>query len=262
MSRKALVSGVFAVLGVVMLATAIFASTASASSHRTAKPVSKHALKGGTLRVNASNNDFEFIDPGLAYDTLSWSMLYTTQMLLVNFPEKNGQAGSVLYPEAATAFPTVSNSGKTYTFHIRPGLKFSDGSAVTAASYQRAWERNLSPKMGSPVGVNDQFQSVIVGAQAFLDGKAQKISGITAKGLTLTFRLTKPNPTFTAFNAMQWFGAVKPNMPYTTSGVNTSYPSAGPYYIQSRETGSPSSRRATRTTRGSARRTRTRSSGT
>ena len=69
--------------------------------------------------------------------------------------------------------------------------------------------------MGSPVGVNDQFQSVIVGAQAFLDGKAQKIAGITAKGLTLTFRLTKPNPTFTAFNGMQWFGAVKPNMAYT-----------------------------------------------
>ena len=113
--------------------------------------------------------------------------------------EERRQAGSVLYPEAAAAFPTVSNNGKTYVFHIRPGLKFSDGSAVTAASFQRAWERNLSPKMGSPVGVNDSFQDVIVGAQAFLDGKAQKISGITAKGLTLTFRLTKPNPTFTAY---------------------------------------------------------------
>ena len=109
-------------------------------------------------------------------------MLYTTQMLLVNFPEKNGQAGSVLYPEAATAFPTVSRNGKTYTFHIRPGLKFSDGSPVTAAAYQRAWERNLSPKMGSPVGVNDQFQTVVVGAQAFLDGKAQKISGHHGQG--------------------------------------------------------------------------------
>jgi peptide/nickel transport system substrate-binding protein len=237
MHKKALLSGVLAALGVAMLAAAMLASTASASSHRAAKPSAKHALKGGTLRVNASNNDFEFIDPGLAYDTLSWSMLYTTQMLLVNFPEKNGQAGSVLYPEAATSFPTVSGNGKTYIFHIRPGLKFSDGSPVTAASFRRAWERNLSPKMGSPVGVNDQFQNVIVGAKAFNDGKASKISGITAKGLTLTFHLTKPNPTFTSYLGMQWFGAVKPNMPYTSSGVNKSYPSAGPYYIQSRETG-------------------------
>ncbi len=176
MPRKTMLSAAFAGLGLVMIVAAIFAGTASSASKPAAKPASKHALKGGTLRVNASNNDFEFSDPGLAYDTLSWSMLYTTQMLLVNFPEKSGQAGSVLYPEAATSFPTVSKDGKTYTFHIRPGLKFSDGSPVTAAAYQRAWERNLSPKMGSPVGVNDQFQSVIVGGQAFLSGKAQSIS--------------------------------------------------------------------------------------
>jgi peptide/nickel transport system substrate-binding protein len=193
-------------------------------------------LKGGTLRVNTANNDFQFTDPGLAYDTLAWTMLYTTQMLLVNFPEKNGQAGSVLYPEAATSFPTVSKDGKTYTWHIRPGLKFSDNTPVTAAAYERAWERNLSPKMGSPVGVNDQFQSVVVGAQDFLDGKATKISGITASGLTLTFHLTKPNPTFTSYFGMQWFGAVKPDMAYTETGLDT-YPSAGPYYIQSRDVG-------------------------
>ena len=237
MRRRTLLSAVFASLGVVMLVAAIFASTASSASKPAAKPASKHALKGGTLRVNAANNDFEFTDPGLAYDTLSWSLLYTTQMLLVNFPDKNGQAGSVLYPEAATSFPTVSKNGLTYTFHLRPGLKFSDGSAVTAAAYQRAWERNLSPKMGSPVGVNDQFQNVVVGAKAFNDGKASKISGISAKGLVLTFKLTKPNPTFTSYLGMQWFGAVKPNMPYTSSGITTSYPSAGPYYIQSREVG-------------------------
>src|SRR5262245_25365425 len=165
MRGKMALSAAFAALGVLMLVAAIFALTASASSHRAAKPTSKHALEGGTLRVNAHATDFEFIDPGLAFDTLSWSMLYTTQMLLVNLPEKNGQAGSVLYPEAAAAFPTVSNGGKTYTFHIRPGLKFSDGSPVTAASFERAWERNLSPKMGSPLGVNNNLQYVIAGAE-------------------------------------------------------------------------------------------------
>ena len=237
MPRKTLLSAVFASLGVVMLVAAIFASTASSASKPAAKPASKQALKGGTLRVNASNNDFEFSDPGLAYDTLSWSMLYTTQLLLVNFPEKNGQAGSVLYPEGATSFPTVSKDGKTYVFHIRPGQKFSDGTPVTAASYQRAWERNLSPKMGSPLGVNDQFQNVVVGADKFLAGTAQSISGITAKGLVLTFHLVKPNPTFTAYLGMQWFGAVKPDTPYTATGMTGSYPSAGPYYIKSRDVG-------------------------
>jgi ABC-type transport system substrate-binding protein len=163
-------------------------------------------------------------------------MLYTVNLMLVNFPEKSGAAGSQLYPEAATSFPTVSKDGKTYTFHIRPGLKFSDGSPVTAAAYQRAWERNLSPKMGSPLGVNDQFQNVIVGADAFLNGKAQHISGISAKGLTLTFHLTKPNPTFVSYLSMQWFGAIPPSTPYTSKGL-TKFPSAGPYYIASRTPG-------------------------
>jgi peptide/nickel transport system substrate-binding protein len=217
----------------------IAATTVGAASSATGKPTkasSAKAHRGGVLRVDQSSTDFDTVDPGLAYVTNDWSLLYTTQMLLVNFPEKNGQAGSELYPEAATSFPTVSNSGLTYTFHIRPGLKFSDGSPVTAAAYQRAWERNLSPKMGSPYGVNDQFQKVVQGGEAFLAGKSQHISGITAKGLTLTFHLTHPNPTFVSYLSMQWFGAVKPNMPYTTTGLNV-YPSAGPYYIASRDPG-------------------------
>jgi ABC-type transport system substrate-binding protein len=221
------------VAGVMLLVAAL---TVGGASSATKKAGSAEALKGGTLRLVENNGDLDYVDPGLAYRSDDWAMLYTTQMLLVNFAEKAGAAGSQLYPEAATSFPTVSKDGKTYTFHIRPGLKFSDGSPVTAASYQRAWERNLSPKMGSPLGVNDQFQNVIVGALPFLNGKAQHISGISANGLTLTFHLTKPNPTFVSYLSMQWFGAVKANMPYSSSGLET-YPSAGPYYIASRTPG-------------------------
>jgi peptide/nickel transport system substrate-binding protein len=237
MTRRTGLTALFAALGTSLLVAALLAATAASAPRAPALPHAAKALRGGTLRVNVSNADFEFSDPGIAYDNLAWAMLYTTQLLLVNFPEKNGPAGSVLYPEAATSFPAVSRDGKTYVFHIRPGLKFSDGSPVTAAAFQRAWERDLSPKMGSPRGVNDQFQHVIVGGQAFLDGKSQRISGITARGLTLTFHLVKPNPTFTAYLGMQWFGAVKPDMPYTNTGVAGPYPSAGPYTIQSREVG-------------------------
>jgi peptide/nickel transport system substrate-binding protein len=237
MRKKHMLSLIFATLGVALLvATAMVGMASSATSKHPTKVSQSKAHRGGVLRIDQSNTDFDTVDPGLAYVTNDWALLYTTQMLLVNFPEKNGQPGSVLYPEAATSFPTVSNSGKTYTFHLRPGLKFSDGSPLTAAAYQRAWERNLSPKMGSPYGVNDQFQKVVVGGEAFLAGKSQHISGIQAKGLTLTFHLTKANPTFVSYLSMQWFGAVKPNMPYTTTGQNV-YPSAGPYYISARSPG-------------------------
>ena len=233
MRRKQVLSLFMLVLGVAMLVAAISVGAASSS---TKKAGSAEANKGGTLKLNQAESDFDFVDPQLAYRTDDWSMIYTTSMPLVGFPEKAGAAGAQLVPIGATAFPTVSKDGRTYTFHIRPGLKFSDGSAVTAASYQRSWERILSPKMGSPLGVNLSLQDDIVGGQAFLDGKAAHISGISAKGLTLSFHLTSPNATFVSILSMQWFTAVKANTPYSSDGLNV-YPAAGPYYIASRDPG-------------------------
>jgi peptide/nickel transport system substrate-binding protein len=233
MRRKQVLSLFMLVLGVSLLITAM---SVGAAGSATKKAGSAEAQKGGTLKLNEANQDFDFVDPQLAYRTDDWAMLYTTSMQLVSFPEKAGVAGTQLYPVAATSFPTVSKDGKTYTFHIRSGLKFSDGSTVTAASFQRAWERILSPKMGSPLGVNLDLQNVVAGGDAFLNGKASKISGITAKGNTLTFKLTKPNATFVSILSMQWFTAVKSNMPYDSKGLNV-YPAAGPYYIASRDPG-------------------------
>ena len=179
MRRKQMLSLFMLVLGVALLVAATTVGAASSASQRTGKA---GVNKGGTLRVNENNSDFDFVDPQLAYRTDDWSMLFTTAMQLVSFPEKSGAAGSQLYPQAATAFPTVSKDGKTYTFTIRSGLKFSDGTPVTAAAYQRAWERILSPKMGSPLGVNLNLENTIVGGTAFLAGKTQHISGITREG--------------------------------------------------------------------------------
>jgi peptide/nickel transport system substrate-binding protein len=222
-------------MGVALLVAAM---TVGVASSATQKAGSSKAKRGGTLRVNQSAGAFDTLDPGLAYVTNDWEVLYSTQLLLVNFPNKAGAAGSQLFPEAAKAFPTISKSGKVVTFHLRKGLKFNDGSAVTAASYQRAWERILSPKMYAQYGIFDQLNKMVVGAQAFTDGHAQHISGIKAKGLNLTFHLVKRNPTFINILGMQWFGAVKPNMPYTkSSGGILKYPSAGPYYIATNQPG-------------------------
>jgi len=233
MRRKQLLSLFMLVVGASLLVAAMAVASASGS---TAKAGHSNAVKGGTLKLNESSEDFDYVDPQIAYRTDDWAMLNTTGMPLVGFPEKSGTAGSQLYPVGAKAFPTVSKDGKTYTFHIRPGMKFSDGSTVTAAAYQRAFERTLSPKMGSPVGVNIGLQDEIVGANTFLNGKSAHISGISAKGNTLTVHLVKANATFLAQLGMQWFTATKPSTPYTSQGLQT-FPSAGPYYIASRDPG-------------------------
>ncbi|HEY6961646.1 MAG TPA: ABC transporter substrate-binding protein [Gaiellaceae bacterium] len=233
MRRKQTLSLLMLVTGIAAFVAALGVGAAGSATKRAG---STEALRGGTLKLNHANADFDFVDPALAYRTDDWAMLYTTSMPLVGFPEKSGAAGAQLYPLGATSFPTVSNAGKTYTFHVRPGMRFSDGSSVTAAAYQRSIERILSPKMGSPLGVNVNLQDVIAGAGAFLDGKAQHISGVSAKGLTLKITLTKPNATFVPIMGMQWFTPVEPSTPYTSQGLDT-YPAAGPYYIASRDPG-------------------------
>jgi ABC-type oligopeptide transport system substrate-binding subunit len=154
-------------------------------------------------------------------------------MTLLNYPDKPAPVGNRLTPEAAAAFPTVSRDGKTYTFTVKSGLKFSDGSAVTAASFKRALERAADPNQGSPAIA---FMHTVVGADARNEGKAKSVSGVAARGQKLTVRLTKADPTFLAQIAMPFFAAVKANMPINPKGENV-YPSAGPYHIVSRDTG-------------------------
>src|SRR5439155_6804800 len=55
-----------------------------------------------------------------------------------------------LVPEVATGYPALSYDGKTYTFTIRSGYRFSTGAPVTAANYAAAINRDLNPAVRSP----------------------------------------------------------------------------------------------------------------
>ena len=231
MHKKLTLSVAMAVIGACLLVASSFAGAASASAPQ--KSGSSEVKKGGTLRLNASNTDFEYLDPALAYDQLGWQALFAVNMGLLNYPDKPGAEGSRLVPEAAAGFPRVSRDGKTYTFTVRKGIKFSDGSAVTAAAFKRAFERAADPKQASPAIA---FMHTVVGADARSAGKAGSVSGVQAKGQILTVRLTQADPTFLAQVAMPFFVAVKPSMAVDAKGISV-YPSAGPYKIVSRDVG-------------------------
>lgn len=220
--RRLVLAATAAVLGAALLATAALAGAGSAEAQR-----------GGTLRVNYSSSDFETLDPALAYDGPSWALLYVTGATLVAYRDAPAPAGSTVVPEAAEAAPRVSADGRTYTFRLRKGLRFSDGSPVTAAAFARALVRAADPDQRSPAG---QFLGDVIGFDAVAEGKAASLSGVTAKGLTLTIRLQRPRPTFLPELALPFFQAVKPSMVVDEKGISV-YPSAGPYRIVSREVG-------------------------
>ncbi len=70
----------------------------------------------------------------------------------------------------------VSADGKTYTFHLRQGVKFHDGRAVTAGDFKYSIERAADPETGSPVA--EAYLGDIVGVKEKLAGEADDVSGV------------------------------------------------------------------------------------
>ncbi len=170
-------------------------------------------------------DDFPSLDPAFG----SW-LHYVTCANLVTYPDRPAPEGSRIVPEAAESVPAPAAGGTTYTFRIRPGFRFSPPSneAVTAMTFKSTIERVTDPRLGSPLAT--EF-SGIVGYQAYVTDKAREISGLVARGRTLTIRLSKPDGGLLARLADGSACAVPVDTP-VARGMNN-IPSAGPYYIAS-----------------------------
>src|SRR5204863_1922455 len=129
----------------------------------------------------------------------------------------------------AAAWPRVSDGGRTYTFRIRKGYRFSPPSnePVTAEAFRHTIERVLSPKL-------DWFEPTaadIAGAAAYHAGKAAHISGISARGDTLVIQLVKPAADLPSRLALSPYCVVPASTPVDPHGIDAPIPSAGPYYL-------------------------------
>ncbi len=84
----------------------------------------------------------------------------------------------------------ISRDGKKWTFTIRSDAQYSDGTPITADEIRRSWLTLLSPETGAPYA---SLLDPIVGVKEYRKGLTDAASvGITAKGQTLTVRLTEP----------------------------------------------------------------------
>jgi peptide/nickel transport system substrate-binding protein len=170
---------------------------------------------------------FDYVDPALSYAPAGWALIDTTCARLMAYPDKPPPAGFRAVPEVAVGSPKVSRDLKTYTFKLRRGFRFSDGTPVRANAFARAISRALAPAMNSPgvVHVRD-----IVGADDVLSGRRASPRGVVARGNTLIVRLTRPAPDFPTRTTLPYFCAVPPTLPINPEGVSY-FPAAGPYYI-------------------------------
>jgi peptide/nickel transport system substrate-binding protein len=182
------------------------------------------ALDENTARIFAEAPG----DPALAGPSAT---AYATCGQLLAYPDEPFPQGSHLRPEVARAMPEVTDGGRTYTYRLRHGFRFSPPSnqPVTADAFRRAIERSLDPRMHS-YGL--ELLSDVVGYRAYEAGRARHLAGVVARGDVLTIRLTAPSPTFPARLAAVYFCAVPPNTPVDPGGIDA-IPSAGRYYVAS-----------------------------
>jgi YVTN family beta-propeller protein len=183
---------------------------------------------GGVVHFTLQEDSPQF-DPALL---TGFQIGYATCANLVTYPDKPAPAGSRIVPEVAEAVPTPTDGGKTYTFKIRPGFRFSPPSNedVTAETFKSTIERVANPEMKSAQTAS--LFSRVAGYRAYVSGKAKGLSGVVARGRTLTIRLSQPDGGFLANLAVGAACAVPTGTPVDPAGIND-IPSAGPYYVAS-----------------------------
>jgi peptide/nickel transport system substrate-binding protein len=204
------------------LASAVAGSTYGAGTSATAR-------EGGTFRIAycfGGGACFDYLDPALVGN---WPAALTLQPTfcasLVRYPDKPPPAGYRLVPELARSVPRISRSGRTYTFRLRKGVRFSNGAVVTGRDLAHALDRILDPAMKSPL--SGAFAN-IVGAQDVLEGRAKTPVGVKATRTTITFRLTRPDGGL--LSSLAQLCAVPSGLPMNPEGVGAPLHSAGPYY--------------------------------
>src|SRR5215471_4546371 len=99
---------------------------------------SNHKSTGTISFGNSTTPDST--DPGNTYYAYMWNFTRLYAMPLMTYKSAPGKAGLTVVPDLATSPGVVSDNGLTWTYHLKPNVKFEDGSTVTSADVKYAVE--------------------------------------------------------------------------------------------------------------------------
>jgi peptide/nickel transport system substrate-binding protein len=220
-------------LSILLTAAALVALAAVAAGYSSSARPSQQAAshRGGTLKLLAKAAGGT-LDPQVNYTLEYWQPYQATYDGLLGFTKAGGNAAFTVVPDLASNLPTPTNGGKKWVFHLRKGIKFSNGKPVTVndvvASFRRIFKVK-SPTAGT-------FYAGIVGAQACLKNPATCTlkGGVIGdpKTNTVTINLVAPDSEFKYRLAVPHASIVPANSPPHDAGT-TPLPGTGAYYFAS-----------------------------
>ena len=182
--------------------------------------------RGGRLVITGGSIDT--IDPASPDLTTSVLVMNAVYDGLTAFRRAGGSAGTQLVPDLAAALPLPTDGGRSYTFHVRRGIRYSDGRPLRAEDFRRALERDFF--VGAVQTQQGQLRN-LVGAAGCVHHRRCDLSSVSVRGpLTLTFRLTAPDPRF--LRELTTLVPVPAGTPLRDVGTKP-IPSTGAYAIES-----------------------------
>ena len=190
-----------------------------------ARPFAAASHRGGTLTEVSS--DLPQLDPVHDLDLAS-PALAAVYDGLVAFRKAAGAQGDTLVPDLAVVLPRPADGGRTYTFTLRRGIRYSSGAPVRASDFRRGLQRQLS--FGDVPG----YYEGILGAPACHQNPRRcDLSGIVADDAagTVTFRLSQADPDFLDKLALLMAAPAPPGAAGHLMDRAPFLPGTGPYTI-------------------------------
>ncbi|MFC8093971.1 ABC transporter substrate-binding protein [Streptomyces sp. NPDC057301] len=201
--------------------------------------VNPSTKKGGTVAYEHSDVP-DSLDPGNTYYgwVQNFSRLYARA--LTTFKPAAGKEGLEVVPDLAESLGKPSADAKTWTYKLRQGVKFQDGTPITSKDVKYAIERsNFAPEALS--NGPTYFKSYLEGGDKYKgpykDKAADGLKSIeTPDDSTIVFKLKAP---FADFDYLATFSQTAPVPKAKDTGAKyvQNIVSSGPYQFQSYEEG-------------------------
>jgi peptide/nickel transport system substrate-binding protein len=201
--------------------------------------VNPSAHRGGTIIFDNSTAP-DSTDPGNTYYAYTWNTARLYGRTLVTYKSAPGAAGRQLVPDLATRLGKVSDHGLAWTYHLKPGIKFEDGTVVTSQDVKYAVERSYAKDVlpGGP-----SYFTLLLNDPAYpgpykdkTPGKLGLTSITTPDAATIVFHLQKPFADFDYVAALPQTVPV-PRAKDTSADYQRHPVSTGPYMFASYQPG-------------------------
>lgn len=164
--------------------------------------------------------DPETIDPALNSAVDGGNMLlHSFECLLA--VDQDGK----LIPGQAESWET-SEDGLTWTFHLREGLKWSDGSDLTAKDFEYSWKRVCDPMVAAPYA--ETVLGMVEGFSSAVEGNLDDLQVVATDDKTLTVTLSAP---CSYFGSLAAFATLSPVQQATVEANGDSWATAAATYI-------------------------------